>query len=112
MRPTVTLLHCTDEDRRIIAEALKAAVEGPFFPDEEFHSIFGLERAEVAEVSRSWPNVDEADDRVGIAVNNTLVNLTGYPHKKEKDWDRFLSVPESWLLEVLGRWRLPRGTNP
>jgi hypothetical protein len=105
----VALLHCTEEDQRIITEALKAAVEGPFFPEWEFTTLFGLERAEVAEIARAWPRVDDSDTRVDLAVNNALGNLAGYPHGHEEDWDLFLSVPPSRLLEVFKRWRLPRG---
>jgi hypothetical protein len=110
--PPVSLLHCSEEDQEIIAECLKAAVEGPFFPDWEFSTLFGLERAEVAEISRTWPNVDESDERVDLAVNNALGNLAGYPHGREQDWDRFLSVSPARLLDALKRWRLPRGSNP
>ena len=101
----MAFLHCTDDDRRIIGEALKAAVEGPFFPEWEFQTIFGLTRAEVAEVDHSWPDVD--DDRVFLAVGGALNNLTGYPHRKEQDWDRYVSVPRSRLVDTLQRWHMP-----
>lgn len=108
----MSLLHCTDEDRRIIADSLRAAAEGPFFPDWEFPTLFGLQRAEVAEIARAWPKVDESDERVALAVNNALGNLAGYPHGHEQDWDRYLSVPSARLLAALQRWRLPHGVNP
>ncbi|MBX3373177.1 MAG: hypothetical protein KF817_05025 [Phycisphaeraceae bacterium] len=108
----MSLLHCTEEDRRIIADSLKAAVEGPFFPDWEFSTLFGLQRAEVAEIARAWPKVEESDDRVDLAVNNALGNLAGYPHGHEQEWERFLSVPPARLLDTLKRWRLPHGASP
>ena len=101
----MALSHCTDEDRQVIADSLRASVEGPFFPDWEFATLFGLERVEVAEVLRAWPGIDASDERVDLAVNNALGNLVGYPHGHERDWDCFLSVPPSRLLEVLKRWR-------
>jgi hypothetical protein len=95
----------------IIAESLRAAVVGPFFPDWEFSTLFGLERLEVAEIARAWPEVDESEERVDLAVRNALNNLTGYPHGHERDWDRFLSVSPARLTETLRRWRLPRDAH-
>ena len=43
-------------DHKIIAEALSAAAEGPFFPDWEFHTLFGLER----EATTGTPQVPES----------------------------------------------------
>jgi hypothetical protein len=35
-------------DKAIVGQALRAAANGPFFPDWEFHALFGLERSEVS----------------------------------------------------------------
>src|SRR5262245_29365462 len=102
----MAFLHCSAEDRMVIAQALKAAVEGPFFPEWEFSTLFGLERSEVAEVARKWPEVDGSDRRVDVAVNNALANLVGYPHGNERNWHQFLAVPPARLVEALDRWRL------
>lgn len=105
----MALQHCTADDRKLIGECLTAAVEGPFFPDWEFSTLFGLDRADVAEVRKLWPNVSDEDQRVALAVSNTLGNLIGYPHRQEKEWSRFISVPPEHLAEVLKRWQRPPG---
>lgn len=46
----------TVAERKIVHECLRASVEGPFFPDWEFGTIFGIEREEVEEVLRFCPN--------------------------------------------------------
>jgi hypothetical protein len=102
----MSLTHCTDEARKIIGQCLSAAAEGPFFPEWEFETLFGLTRSEVAEISKVWPKVDERDAGVDLAVNNALGNLAGYPHGQESIWDEFISVPPCRLLEVLELWRL------
>jgi hypothetical protein len=33
----------SDVDKVILGQALSAAADGPFFPDWEFHTLFGLE---------------------------------------------------------------------
>ena len=102
----MSFAHCTDEDRKIIGECLQATVDGPFFPEWEFETLFGLSRTEVAEISSVWPNLDKTNPRVDLAVNNALGNLAGYPHGQEDIWEKFISVPPSRLIEVLELWRL------
>lgn len=101
--------HCSEEDRKIIGECLVAAVNGPFFPDWEFSTLFGLERAEIDRVARSWPDVDEQDETVALAVNNALANLAGYPHGE--DLSRHISATTERLLEILRKWRIPSGSS-
>lgn len=105
----MALEHCTDEDKRIIGEALRATVDGPFFPGAEFIALFSVTREQLAEIARSWPEVDDAIARVAEAIHNSLASLIGYPHRVVGlEWDRWLSVPRERLEDVLDRWRLPR----
>jgi hypothetical protein len=92
------------DDERIIGECLRAAVEGPFFPDWEFSLLFGLERHEVAAVLASWPRTDDPEVR-DLAVNNALNNLLGYPHKKMSVWSDYISVSPAEVAAVFRRWR-------
>ena len=92
------------DDERIIGECLRAAVEGPFFPDWEFPTLFGLKRHEVAEVLARWPQTDDLEKR-DLAVNNALNNLLGYPHKKMAVWSDFISVSKAEVEAVFRRWR-------
>ena len=101
----MALSDCSEKDQQTIADSLRASVEGPFFPDWEFSSLFGLERSEVAVILRAWPDVDPADERVRLAVSNALGNLLGYPHGHEDNWYTYFSVPPSRLIEVLQRWK-------
>ena len=43
----------SDMDKAIVGQALRAAADGPFFPDWEFHTLFGLERSEVRAIADS-----------------------------------------------------------
>jgi hypothetical protein len=108
----MTRKHCAPDDLRIIAEALNAAIHGPFFPEWEFQTLFGIGRAELTAVYEAWPEVDESQNVVDCAVRNSLSSLTGYPHGLMLDWDRFLSVPPHRLVEVLRRWCLPGDYGP
>ena len=80
------------KEREIVRQCLQAAVEGPFFPDWEFSTLFGLERNEVGNVLQSWPELDESTETVQVAISNSINNLLGYPHGCEKEWSFFISV--------------------
>jgi len=79
----MSLQTLTDNERRVVFECLRAAVDGPFFPDWEFHTLFGLHRQEVARIVAALPNIDDSDESVSLAINNAMGNLLGYPHKNE-----------------------------
>ena len=95
---------CREDDLPIIAACLHAAANGPFFPDWEFQTLFGLERHEIAEMAERWPAIEDSD-RVKLAVNNALVLLVGYPHEEWSQWTRHIPVSPERVEETLERWR-------
>ena len=99
------LHHISDSDKALVGEALRAAVDGPFFPDREFQTLFGLTRSEVRAVADTWPNVELNSTDVVLAVNNSLNNLLGYPHRQGHLSPRWISVSPLGLAELLCRLR-------
>ncbi len=105
------LADLDDQERDVVRQCLRAAVEGPFFPEWEFHTIFGLERSEVNGVLLSWPELDEGDEKVVRAINNSFNNLLGYPARNKQDiWPDFISVSFIELARIFDKWkhRTPR----
>ncbi|QQR88712.1 MAG: hypothetical protein IPJ88_10735 [Myxococcales bacterium] len=94
--------YLSEKDIEIIGQCLVASVNGPFFPDWEFATLFGLEREEVGTVMRTWPNVLDDDNSALLAVKNALGNLVGYPHGEELS--QFVSATPEQLLEILKRY--------
>jgi hypothetical protein len=94
-----------EHEKRVIFECVKAASEGPFFPDEEFHSLFGLERAALSAIVAAWPNIDDESDEVALAINNALVNLIGYPHGHKGEWPKYISVSPEEVARILEKLR-------
>jgi hypothetical protein len=78
----------SEVDKRIMGEALRAAADGPFFPDWEFHTLFGLERCVVRAIAHAWPEPPAPTEEIELAVNNTLNNLLGYPHDQDAVWSQ------------------------
>jgi hypothetical protein len=102
----VSLANLDESEREVVRECLRATVEGPFFPDWEFSIIFGLERDEVRRVLLSWPTLDEADESVVRAINNSFNNLLGYPAKNKREvWPQFISVSHAELALIFDKWK-------
>jgi len=108
VRPWVEGLSALDE--HVVRGALRATADGPFFPDWEFPTLFGLEREEVREVLADWPRSADPDLQFN-AVNNAMNNLLGYPHGQDGAWDEYLSVDREQLGEMLWRIRETSGAN-
>ena len=105
------LHQISDSDKALIGQVLRAAAVGPFFPDWEFHTLFGLTREEVRSVADAWPNVDLGSTDVARAVNNALNNLLGYPHGKDAVWPQWMSVDRLQLDKLLSRLRNAAGES-
>ena len=108
------LANLEDREREVVRECLRAAVEGLFFPDWEFETLFGLGREEVRCVLLSWSTLDEANETVVLAINNSMVNLIGYPLGEDQDaWPAFISVNRTELASVFDKWkgRPPRSSH-
>lgn len=80
----------SEREAGIVGQCLRAAVEGSFFPDWEFLTLFGVERSTVAEVLASWPEEELDAETVGACVVGALNNLLGYPHGDEKQLRAFV----------------------
>jgi hypothetical protein len=88
----------------VVGDALRASVEGPFFPDWEFHTLMGVDREEMRAVLAAWPDIRDAEI-AALAIHSALVNLLGYPHNQWKAWRTFSDADEQELNRVFHRWR-------
>lgn len=91
-------------------ESLVAAARGPFFPDREFATLFGLERADVESIADSFSGSTPVTGDVALALNNAMNNLLGYPHGQETAWAQWLSVKPTELQAIYSQW-LASGTE-
>ena len=91
-------------DSQVIGQCLRAAADGPFFPDWEFSLLMGFERAEIRQIADRWPNWEDEAEQAD-AVNNVLNNLLGYPHKRWDVWHDFITPVSDEVASVYARWR-------
>ncbi len=101
----VPLADLNSEEREVVKCCLHAAAEGPFFPDWEFSTLFGLKRDEVKVILASWPNLDDSDESVSCAINGSFVNLLYYPHRCEDVWAQFIPVSAKQLEQIYDKWK-------
>jgi hypothetical protein len=90
-------------DESVILAALRAALDGPFFPEWEFQTLMGISRDEMRAVLAAWP--DRSSQTAFLAVNNALNNIWGYPHEHLEAWVRVSDAPRDEVREVLDRWK-------
>lgn len=99
-------INClTKNDKDIVYQCLVASLEGAFFPEWEFYTLFGVERNTLAKIVKSWPNVDDGEEEVFLAINNTLGNLVGYPHGRPEEWKKYISATPEEVTTILQRWK-------
>lgn len=92
-------------DIQAFKESLVAAARGPFFPDWEFQTLFGLERSEVESIANSFSSDTSLNGDVALALNNAMNNLLGYPHGQDAAWAQWFSVTPAELQVIFSRWR-------
>jgi hypothetical protein len=98
------LSDLSEEERCVVHDCLRASLEGPFFPEWEFTSLFGISRSDLAQVVAAWPQVDEQAETVRLAINNSMNNLLGYPHGCERAWPEFLAVSRQEVERIYVKW--------
>lgn len=102
----MSLANLDEKEREVVRECLRAAVESPFFPEWEFGTLFGQTRNEVMQVLLYWPSLDEADESVVCAINNSFNNLLGYPARNKQElWPKFISVSGIELARIFDKWK-------
>lgn len=99
------LERMTPAESRTIGEVLRAASDGPFFPDWEFSTLFGLTREEVRSVADAWPVPLVPPDIVERAVNNALNMMLFYPHRKWDEWPAWVDAEPADLVAFFARLR-------
>ena len=73
-------LHLTDSERDAVGHCLRAAADGPYFPDWEFETLIGATRDDVRAASEEWLKGAPRTDGMNEVAISVLSNLLGYPH--------------------------------
>jgi hypothetical protein len=90
----------SDVEKELVRQCLDAAVNGPFFPDWEFHSLFGFTRDEARRILAAWPDAGNEEEQ-GRLIVNALNNLLRYPHGEAEAWTRYIRSSEEDVAATL-----------
>ena len=94
----------------LVKRGVAAAANGPFFPDWEFATLFGLSRQEVAAAATQiGPSSVASCELARRAAASAVNNLLGYPHGQETLLAQMLSAPPSALEAAFRTWRGENG---
>jgi len=100
------LKNLTLDESEIVRQCMQCVANGNvILHDVEFQTIIGLEVDEFLEIFRAWPNLDENDKYVKLAISNTLNNLIGYPHDMQKSWNEVMETPLSEITRIFQKWK-------
>ena len=84
----------------IVAKCLRAAADGPFFPEWEFKTLIGVTRVDLRRLAINW-ELGVANGEDIVAVVNALNALVGYPHGEEEAWSSFIDADPSLVSAVI-----------
>jgi hypothetical protein len=101
--PATAADNWSEAEIGLIKDCLTAAVDGNFFPDWEFGTLFGFDRSAVKAILHCWPHGFPHNDDVRRAAIGALNNLLGYPHGRADEYHSFTSASVSELRDVLDR---------
>jgi hypothetical protein len=83
--------------------ALRAAVEGSFFPDWEFQTLIGVDRDTVKKVYTSWPRPTVEQEEFTCAIVGSMSNLVGYLHGMEDELAFYIPGGRQAIENALNR---------
>lgn len=86
-----------------IDRCVLAAIEGSFFEGGLFHTLTGLDEDEALEIYMSR-QMDQSE-QWGLLVNNALLNLVGYPHRKPDELYARTLLERNEIRTLLVRFR-------
>ena len=89
---------------QVLRECLAAAARGPFFPDWEFSTLFGLDREELDALATSFDPSAPLGVEARRAIHSSVNNLLGYLHEQDSVWADWISVSPERLREIFEVW--------
>lgn len=102
----MSLSQLTEAERAVVYECLSFVARGNVIQhDQEFSSLFGLQVDEYLAIVAQWPDIDDAEEDVALAINGAMNNLLGYPHAYHDRWHEVMQTPRVEVERVFTKWR-------
>ncbi|MBZ9749495.1 hypothetical protein K7W42_01330 [Deinococcus sp. HMF7604] len=78
------------EDRQLIKGCLEAIASEVFIDADEFETVSGASWEDLQALRAAYPEVDDDDQGVELALHGAMLNLLFYPHRQEARWHEFV----------------------
>lgn len=89
----------------LVSRCLRAAVEGPFFSDEELVELFEQDRASLVVVAAMWSRMNLASPELGRTVAGVLEMLLQRRERHPEGWARWVGEPPEVVQGALEAFR-------
>ena len=99
----MTDLTVTMDEKQLVGRCLYEAANGEYFADWEFESLIGADRATVRKAASDWltdQSISAIERDVTLSVLN---NILGYPHSREKEFERAVGVQLSFVQSLYSK---------
>ena len=104
----MSLVKLTVNEIEVVSTCIRCVAEGRYVKhDFEFHTLTGLTVEEFLSFYENWPDVDERDDKVLMAINSAfreLSSVLGFPSYRKRFETEF-GVSQDELNSVFTKWR-------
>lgn len=99
------------DEQEIIRRCMTAILDGPYIEDVHFGTRLGLDRSEMREIVAKWPDLDDSDPDVDLAINNSLNEVCNGVRITAKEWARRIGEPKEAVERTYNRWTELQGRS-
>lgn len=100
----MALSNLTSAETEVVFQCLRCVAAGQIIPNDwEFQTLFGIEFETLQEIVRKLPAIDESQEDVMLAINNSMNNLIECA--RDPRWGAYISASHSEVARVFSKWR-------
>lgn len=93
----------SEDELETIKICMEASCMEMFFPEWEFHTLFGMDRVDLKEAINLFPNLDCENEVHDAAMRNSLLHLVFYPHGCDKELKNMLNKDLKEIKNVIDK---------
>ena len=100
------LENLTEEETSVVKACMDCVAGGKvILHDFEFQTVMGVDVDEFLAIVNAWPDIDEKNENIRMAINNSINNLLGYHHGMRKRWHEVMPISLEEISRVFRKWK-------
>lgn len=92
--------YLTDHEKKVVLECVHAVINGPFIPEQLFHTLMGIERSDYIRFIDDWEGDSLKNEDEANYIYCALLQLIEYPHNKDDVWFDYISEPKENVSKI------------